>query len=61
MTQKSIAYGAPLKGYTFWVLLGKFERVLGCEKCFGFAPVNFETLERAPKASYHALATPLKA
>ncbi|PTX56094.1 beta-glucosidase [Litoreibacter ponti] len=53
--------GAPLKGYTFWSLLDNYEWALGYEKRFGLVHVDFDTLERTPKASYHALARALKA
>ncbi|WP_298256526.1 GH1 family beta-glucosidase [uncultured Litoreibacter sp.] len=59
--RRAIADGAPLKGYTFWSLLDNYEWALGYEKRFGLVHVDFETLERTPKASYHALSKALKA
>lgn len=51
--------GVPLQGYTFWSLLDNYEWALGYGKRFGFVHVNFETLERTPKASYHAVSAAL--
>jgi beta-glucosidase len=36
-------------------LLDNYEWSLGYEKRFGLVHVDFETLRRTPKASYHAL------
>lgn len=47
--------GAPLKGYYIWSLLDNYEWALGYDKRFGLVHVDFETLERTPKASYEAL------
>jgi beta-glucosidase len=49
------AAGVPVKGYFTWSLLDNDEWALGSEKCFGLINVDFETLQRTPKASYHAL------
>ena len=57
--QRAMAAGAPLKGYTFWSLMENYEWALGYEKRFGLIHVDFETLKRTPKASYHALAAAL--
>ncbi len=57
--QRAIGDGVPLAGYTFWSLLDNYEWSLGYEKRFGLVHVDFETLERRPKASYHALARAL--
>lgn len=45
--------GVPVDGYFAWSLLDNFEWALGYEKRFGIYHVNFDTLERTPKASAH--------
>ncbi|MEM9583189.1 MAG: GH1 family beta-glucosidase [Pseudomonadota bacterium] len=57
--QRAMSAGVPLKGYTFWSLLDNYEWALGYEKRFGLVHVDFDTLERRPKASYHALSRAL--
>lgn len=52
--QKALANGVPLKGYMAWSLLDNYEWALGYEKRFGMVHVDFDTLERTPKASWHA-------
>ncbi|MEO1702170.1 MAG: GH1 family beta-glucosidase [Pseudomonadota bacterium] len=54
-TKRAMASGANIKGYTVWSLLDNFEWALGYEKRFGIVHVDYETLERTPKASWHAL------
>lgn len=54
--QAAIADGAPVAGYYVWSLMDNYEWALGYEKRFGLVHVDFETLARTPKASYHALA-----
>lgn len=58
--QRAIAEGVPLNGYFIWSLLDNYEWALGYEKRFGLVHVDFDTLVRTPKASYHALAQALK-
>lgn len=54
--QAAITDGAPVAGYYVWSLLDNYEWSLGYEKRFGLVHVDFDTLARTPKASYHALA-----
>lgn len=53
--RQAIADGVPLKGYFVWSLLDNYEWSLGYDKRFGLVHVDFETLARTPKASWHAL------
>jgi beta-glucosidase len=55
MARRAIGEGVPLKGYFIWSLLDNYEWSFGYEKRFGLVHVNFETLERSPKASWQAL------
>jgi beta-glucosidase len=57
--RQAIADGVPLKGYFIWSLMDNYEWSLGYEKRFGLVHVDFQTLQRRPKASYHALARAL--
>jgi beta-glucosidase len=50
---RSIEQGVPLAGYFVWSLLDNFEWTRGYSKRFGLVYVDYETLERVPKASYH--------
>jgi beta-glucosidase len=44
--------GVPVAGYFVWSLLDNFEWAQGYSQRFGIIYVDFETLERVPKASY---------
>jgi beta-glucosidase len=49
----AIAAGVPLRGYFVWSLLDNFEWTLGYSKRFGLVHIDYETLERRPKDSFH--------
>ena len=49
---RAIDGGAPVAGYFVWSLLDNFEWAQGYSQRFGIVYVDFETLERLPKASY---------
>ena len=51
----AISDGANVKGFFYWSLLDNYEWAFGYEKRFGMIHVDFETLKRTPKASYHGL------
>ena len=57
--RRAIADGVPVNGYYIWSLMDNYEWSLGYEKRFGLVHIDFETLKRTPKASYHALAAAL--
>lgn len=58
-TKRAIADGANVKGFFYWSLLDNYEWAEGYEKRFGLVHVDYKTLARVPKSSYHALARAL--
>jgi beta-glucosidase len=55
----AIAAGADVRGYFYWSLLDNFEWAEGNAKRFGLVHVDYATLARTPKESYHAWARAL--
>jgi beta-glucosidase len=56
----ALAAGVRLRGYFVWSLLDNFEWAEGYSRRFGVVYVDFKTLKRTPKASYHWLAEFIK-
>ena len=57
--RRAIQRGAPVKGYFAWSLLDNYEWAFGYGKRFGLVHVDFDSLQRRPKASYDALRSAL--
>jgi beta-glucosidase len=53
--QTAIAAGVNLTGFFYWSLLDNYEWAFGYEKRFGIVHVDFDTMTRSPKGSYHML------
>jgi beta-glucosidase len=49
---RAVEHGVPVNGYFVWSLLDNFEWAYGYSQRFGIVYIDYETLERVPKASY---------
>ncbi|NJQ00203.1 GH1 family beta-glucosidase [Streptomyces zingiberis] len=49
----TVAAGVDVRGYFLWSLLDNFEWAFGYDRRFGIVRVDYDTLERTPKDSYH--------
>jgi beta-glucosidase len=58
-TLRAIGDGANVRGFFYWSLMDNYEWAFGYEKRFGLVHVDFDSLKRLPKASYHALTAAL--
>ncbi|MBQ0930633.1 beta-glucosidase [Ideonella sp. 4Y16] len=52
-THQALAAGVPMAGYMVWSLMDNFEWASGYAKRFGIVHVDYATLARTPKQSYH--------
>ncbi|GAA4916203.1 GH1 family beta-glucosidase [Streptomonospora salina] len=50
---EAIKAGVDVRGYFVWSLMDNFEWAFGYDRRFGIVRVDYETLERIPKDSYH--------
>lgn len=51
--ERAISEGIPVIGYCVWSLMDNFEWAYGYSKRFGLLYVDYESLERIPKESFH--------
>ena len=58
---RALAEGCNVKGYLVWSLLDNFEWAEGLSKRFGIVRVDYDTLQRIPKDSYHWFAETIRA
>jgi beta-glucosidase len=54
--RRALAAGVQLRGYFVWTLMDNFEWAEGYSRRFGIVYVDYKTLKRTTKASYHWLA-----
>ena len=50
--QRSVAEGAPVRGYFLWSLMDNFEWTWGYTRRFGITRVDYSTQQRTPKESF---------
>ena len=58
---QAVAAGADIRGYFVWSLLDNFEWDSGYSVRFGLTYVDYQTLQRIPKTSFHWYADVIKA
>ncbi|MCT9004209.1 GH1 family beta-glucosidase [Streptomyces rhizosphaerihabitans] len=58
---RALEQGIDVRGYFVWSLMDNFEWAEGYERRFGLVHVDYDTLERTPKASYNWLRDALRA
>ncbi|MFE5028344.1 GH1 family beta-glucosidase [Streptomyces sp. NPDC056656] len=58
---RALEAGVDVRGYFVWSLMDNFEWAEGYARRFGLVHIDYATLERTPKASYHWLRDVLRA
>ncbi|MDR9481825.1 MAG: GH1 family beta-glucosidase [Salibaculum sp.] len=58
-THNAMDKGTNVRGFFYWSLLDNYEWAFGYEKRFGMVHVDYETMTRTPKASFHEFAKAL--